>query len=172
MLAHEVTIVNIEQKYEKLKAYLHELGSVAIGFSGGVDSSFLATVARQELGDKVLAITVKSVFNPPAETEFARQFAKQLGIAHGGVLSTLIDTSLGVVAASLGKRVVTLQLSTNYINSIYFFDKASATATIVHKGMTTMVIDVVVRNRKEEIVATGTGTMFVVGKFDEIPESW
>ena len=94
------------------------------------------------------------------------------GAAHGGVLSTLIDTSLGVVAASLGKRVVTLQLSTNYINSIYFFDKASATATIVHKGMTTMVIDVVVRNRKEEIVATGTGTMFVVGKFDEIPESW
>jgi len=94
------------------------------------------------------------------------------GAAHGGVLSTLIDTSLGVVAASLGKRVVTLQLSTNYINSIYFFDKASATATIVHKGMTTMVVDVVVRNRKEEIVATGTGTMFVVGKFDEIPESW
>ena len=82
MLAYEVTIVNIEEKYEKLKAYLHELGSVAIGFSGGVDSSFLATVARQELGDKVLAITVKSVFNPPAETEFARQFAKQLGIAH------------------------------------------------------------------------------------------
>jgi acyl-CoA thioesterase len=94
------------------------------------------------------------------------------GAAHGGVLGTLIDTSLGVVAASLGKRVVTLQLSTNYINSIYFFDKASARATVVHKGMTTMVIDVVVRNRKNEIVATGTGTMFVVGKFDEIPDNW
>lgn len=94
------------------------------------------------------------------------------GAAHGGVLGTLIDTSLGVVAASLGKRVVTLQLSMNYINSIYFFDKASAKARILHKGMTTMVIEAVVRNGKEEIVATGTGTMFIVGKFDEIPENW
>ncbi len=74
--------MNIEEKYEKLKVYLHELGSVVIGFSGGVDSSFLTTVARQELGDKALAITVQSVFNPPAETEFARQFAQRLGIAH------------------------------------------------------------------------------------------
>ena len=94
------------------------------------------------------------------------------GAAHGGVLGTLIDTSLGVVAASLGKRVVTLQLSMNYINSIYFFDKASAKARILHKGMTTMVIEAVVRNGKEENVATGTGTMFIVGKFDEIPENW
>jgi len=74
--------VNIDEKYEKLKAYLQELGCVAIGFSGGVDSSFLTTVAKQQLGAKALAITVQSVFNPPAETEFARQFAKQLGIAH------------------------------------------------------------------------------------------
>ncbi len=74
--------MNIEKKYEKLKKYLQELGSVVIGFSGGVDSSFLTTVARQELGDKALAITIQSVFNPPAETEFARQFARQLGITH------------------------------------------------------------------------------------------
>ncbi len=94
------------------------------------------------------------------------------GAAHGGIIGTLVDTALGVVAASLGKRVVTLNLNINYINSIYFYDTALAKAKIVHKGMTTMVMDVVVRNSKKEIVATGTGTMFVVGKFDEIPESW
>lgn len=74
--------MNVEEKYNRLKAYLQELDSVVIGFSGGVDSSFLATVARQVLGEKAVAITVQSVFNPTAETEFAAQFATQLGIGH------------------------------------------------------------------------------------------
>jgi len=78
----EVETMSIEKRYEKLKQYLQELGSVAIGFSGGVDSSFLATVAKQVLGDKVIAITVQSVFNPRAETEFAQQFAADLSIVH------------------------------------------------------------------------------------------
>lgn len=89
--------MNIDEKYEKLKVYLQKLGSVAIGFSGGVDSSFLATVARQELGDKALAITVQSVFNPTAETEFTRQFAQQLGIAHEILTVDVLDVA-GVAA--------------------------------------------------------------------------
>lgn len=94
------------------------------------------------------------------------------GAAHGGMIGTLIDTSLGVVAASLGKRVVTLNLNINYISSIYFYDKALAKAKIVHKGMSTMVMNVIVFNGKQEIIATGNGTMFVVGTFGEIPENW
>jgi len=74
--------MSIEEKYERLKQYLQELGSVAIGFSGGVDSSFLATVAKLVLGDKAIAITVQSVFNPRKETQFAQQFAAQLSIPH------------------------------------------------------------------------------------------
>ena len=33
------------KKLEKLESYLKELGSLAVGFSGGVDSSFLLAVA-------------------------------------------------------------------------------------------------------------------------------
>ncbi len=74
--------MSIEGKYEILKQYLQELDSVVIGFSGGVDSSFLATVEKLVLGDKAIAITVQSVFNPRAETKFAQQFAAELSIPH------------------------------------------------------------------------------------------
>ncbi|MFA6850603.1 MAG: PaaI family thioesterase [Selenomonadaceae bacterium] len=94
------------------------------------------------------------------------------GAAHGGALATLMDTAMGVVSASVGKRVVTLNLNINYINAIYFCDKATAYATVMHKGISTLVIDVVVKNTKNELVTSGTGTLFIVGSFDEIPESW
>ncbi len=35
----------INEKYERLKAYLKDLGNVAIAFSGGVDSTFLLKTA-------------------------------------------------------------------------------------------------------------------------------
>ena len=47
----------LQEKYQKLLSYLKELDSVAIAFSGGVDSTFLLKVAQETLGDKAIAIT-------------------------------------------------------------------------------------------------------------------
>ena len=69
-------------KLEKLKDELRKMGSVAIGFSGGVDSSFLLKVASDVLGDKALAITVSSMFSPKQEIFDAVQYAKQMGAHH------------------------------------------------------------------------------------------
>lgn len=65
------------QKYEILKTYICELGSVAIAFSGGVDSTFLLKVAHDELGDKVIAVTARSCSFPKRELEEAVAFCKQ-----------------------------------------------------------------------------------------------
>lgn len=52
------------EKLDYLKKILKKLGSVAVAFSGGVDSTFLLYVAKEVLGDKVLAITVDGTAIP------------------------------------------------------------------------------------------------------------
>lgn len=73
------TIQQIE-KLENLKEYLGSLHSVAVSFSGGVDSAFLLKVAKDTLGDKVIAVTAVSPFFPERERHEAELFCKVQGI--------------------------------------------------------------------------------------------
>ena len=64
----------MKTKFENLKKYFRELGSAAIAFSGGVDSTFLLKVAHDILKDKVIAVTAVSKFVPPREIDEAKNF--------------------------------------------------------------------------------------------------
>ena len=66
-------------KYEHLRSIVAELGSVVIGYSGGVDSTLLLKVATDVLGTKAIAVIGKSATYPTAEYEEAAALAKGFG---------------------------------------------------------------------------------------------
>jgi uncharacterized protein len=65
------------EKERRLSAWLTDRGRVAIGYSGGVDSAYLAVMARRTLGpDAVLAIIGRSESYPAEQWAAARRVAE------------------------------------------------------------------------------------------------
>jgi len=83
--------------------------SAVIAFSGGVDSSTLAALAFDELGEKALAVTIDSPLFPRQQLETAAQTACEIGIQH-----KILPFSLNSVP----------YFSANTINRCYFCKKA------------------------------------------------
>ena len=77
---NETLSEELQQKLDKLKAYIKELGSLAVGFSGGVDSTFLLVAAHEVLGDKTIAVTQADPSVPERELKEAADFCRERGI--------------------------------------------------------------------------------------------
>ena len=75
-------MVSAKDKLVALKRNIRPLGSAAVAFSGGADSTLVAKVARDELGEKALAVTIDSPLYPAAELRNARRVAENIGIEH------------------------------------------------------------------------------------------
>ncbi|KXZ40492.1 uncharacterized protein SAMN05661008_00810 [Alkalithermobacter thermoalcaliphilus JW-YL-7 = DSM 7308] len=72
--------MDLNSKYEKLKEIIKELKSVAVAFSGGVDSTFLIKVCKDVLGDNVIAVTATSSTYPEREFKESINLSKQIGV--------------------------------------------------------------------------------------------
>ena len=115
-------------KMKRLRMILGKTGGVAIAFSGGVDSTFLAAVARQVLGNKVLLVTALSPTYPVREQNAARQLAKRLGVRHEIIVSNELKIS---------------GFAENPVNRCYFCKKElfSMVSTLASKKGIKVVVD-------------------------------
>lgn len=72
---------HISVKLERLASLIGGYGSLAVAFSGGVDSTFLLAVARDILKENVHGVVARSPVFPEYEEAFALSFAERLGVA-------------------------------------------------------------------------------------------
>jgi uncharacterized protein len=81
----------MDEKLDRLITCLKVYKSAVIAFSGGVDSTFLARIARDVYGDNLLLITATSSTYPFYELEEAKTLAELLKIKHRIIVSEEID---------------------------------------------------------------------------------
>jgi len=94
-------------KFQILLNHLKELESLAVAFSGGVDSSFLLAASKIAVGDKAVGITVDSPALPRYELEDAINIAGLLDVKHIILKSDEIEE----------------KISNNPVNRCYFCKK-------------------------------------------------
>jgi uncharacterized protein len=84
-------MVMVASKLDQLKALFADMDRALIAYSGGIDSTLVAKVAYDVLGDRALAVTANSPSLMPEDLEDARIQATTIGIAHEIVQTHELD---------------------------------------------------------------------------------
>ncbi len=71
-----------DRKLDALRTAVRSAGSAAVAFSGGADSTLVARLAREELGDMAVAVTIDSPLYPRGDLRGAKATARSIGIEH------------------------------------------------------------------------------------------
>jgi uncharacterized protein len=86
-----MTTINPHTKLEVLKRFISQRGSLAVAYSGGVDSTFLLKVAHDVLKENAIAVTARSSTLPERELRGATDFARKIGVKHVVIMSEELD---------------------------------------------------------------------------------
>jgi 1,4-dihydroxy-2-naphthoyl-CoA hydrolase len=87
---------------------------------------------------------------------------------HGGAAAALVDTAMGVACATMGNRVVTIDLNINYIRNATANQVVHAIGKVIHCGRQTMVVEAEIRDSAGKLISKSRGTFMVTGKFEAL----
>ena len=81
----------LRAKMEEAVKMLRGFGKILVAFSGGIDSTLVAYLAKLAVGDNAIAVTANSPSVPQTEMEDARRLAKEIGITHMVIRTEELD---------------------------------------------------------------------------------
>ncbi len=88
------------------------------------------------------------------------------GFVHGGILSSISDITMGVSCITLGKRVVTIDMSLSYIKNAPTGSTLTAVGKVISNGRSIMRAAGEIYNGKQLLVKS-QASYFVTGVFSE-----
>lgn len=107
----------------------------------------------------------------PGETHFSLFIedgfhTNRLGMAHGAVLSTMTDASMGWAARTLGYHVVTLNIEVTFVRPAKAGTRIYSHGKIVHHGTRTLVGETHFYDEEGHLLLLGRGTYCIVKEID------
>jgi len=72
----------LQQKLDRLRSVLSNMGSVLVAYSGGIDSAFVLKVAYEQLHEQAVGVTAVSPTFPSVELDIATRVAQEIGAPH------------------------------------------------------------------------------------------
>ena len=86
-------------------------------------------------------------------------------VCHGGVLTTMADTAMGIVCNQKNKSVLTMNLSIDFMHPVRLETKIIAVPKIIHDGRQTMLCECDMIDEEGKLYSKVHATFFVIGKF-------
>jgi len=83
--------------------------------------------------------------------------------AHGGVLASLADLSMGIACLTYDKKAVTSELHISYISGAEEDSVVRAVSKVIHNGKTLMRVTCSIYGEKNRLLASASSTFFVLG---------
>lgn len=129
----------------------------------------LSSVYERNSFVRLLDITIAemgegyAILNMPVDPEKHTNLYYAL---HGGALASLADTAMGVSCATLGNRVVTVEMNINFIKSAGKGEIVRAQGKVIHAGRQTMVVECDMHDSSGSLLGKARGTFMVVGRFE------
>ena len=90
-MCYIIILMELQNALKQLKCHIEKMGSLAVAYSGGVDSTFLLKIAHDVLQDRAIAVTARSSTYPERELNDAAEFTRSAGIKHIIIQSEELD---------------------------------------------------------------------------------
>ena len=96
--------------------------------------------------------------------EITAEMLNGFQIAHGGISYSLADSALAFASNSQGVQCVSIETSISHVKKVSEGDVLIAEARELHRGRTTGIYDVSLKNQHNDLVALFKGTVFITDK--------